>query len=445
MEFSAEGLSSNAGLVLFAGLDRALGLTRRVAGALKDDRCPGKVRHSQLGILRHRVMGLLAGYEDGNDASRLRREPVFRVVEDKSFEAKGAPPSQPMVSRFENALTAKDLVRWSHVLCDFVLEQEHARHPDARRVTIDLDPTDDPTYGAQQLTFFNAYYDTWCYLPATCFVSFHDRHGRQEKEQHLIAAMLRPGNAHATVGAIATLRRIIEKLRRLYPKIRIRVRLDGGYAKPEMFRFLEGQSNVEYVTNMAKNPVLKRMAEHLLRRARRIARRTGETATVYGECVYKADKWKRHRRVIIKAEVTISPREPHKEPRDNPRFVVTNLATTPRHVYRQVYIPRGDTENRIKELHDLSLGRTSCTRFLANQTRVLLAATAHVLIQEMRAVATGTRAALFQAATFRVRLIKFAAMVVASTRRAFFRLDRHAPEADLFSELGQRIALLDSG
>lgn len=445
MEFSGEGLSSNAGLMLFAGLDRALGFTRRVAGSLRDSRCAGKVRHTQLGILRHRVMGLLAGYEDGNDASRLRREPTFRVVGDKSFAEKDTPPSQPTVSRFENELTATGLLRWSHVLCDFVLEQEHARHSDARRVTIDLDPTDDPTYGAQQLTFFNAFYDTWCYLPAACFVSFHDRHGRQEKEQHLVATMLRPGNAHATVGAIAILRRVIGKLRRLYPKIRIRVRLDGGYATPKMFRFLESQPNVEYLTNMAKNVVLKRKAKRLLGRARRLARLTGKTATVYGNCRYKASKWKRPRRVIIKAEVTISPREPHKKPRDNPRFVVTNLKTAPRHVYRQTYIPRGDVENRIKELHDLSLGRTSCTKFLANQTRVLLAATAFILIQEMRAIATGTRAALFQAGTFRTRLIKFAAMVVGSTRRAFFRLARHAPEAELFSELGQRVALLDSG
>lgn len=445
MEFSGEGLSTDAGLTLFAGLDRKLGLTRRAAGCLKDNRCAGKVRHSQLGILRYRVMGLLAGYEDGNDASRLRREPTFRVVGGKSFAEGDTPPSQPTVSRLENELTAADLLRASHEICNFVLEQEHARHPGARRVTIDLDPTDDPTYGAQQLTFFNAYYDTWCYLPTACFVSFHDRHGRQEKEQHLVAAMLRPGNVHATVGAIAILRRVIEKLRCLYPKIRIRVRLDGGFATPQMFRFLEAQPNVEYLTNMAKNVVLERKAERLLRRARGISRRTGKTSTVYGECAYKASKWKRSRRVIIKAEVTISPREPHKKPRDNPRFVVTNLKTGPRHVYRGAYVPRGDVENRIKELHELFLGRTSCTKFLANQTRVLFSAMALVLVQEMRAIATGTRAARFQAGTFRTRLIKFAAMVTGSTRRTFFRLARHAPEADLFSELGQRIALLDSG
>src|ERR1700682_332245 len=187
----------------------------------------------------------------------------------------------------------------SETLAASVIERQAQRlHNRARLVTIDLDPTDDPTHGAQQLSFFNGHYDTWCYLPVMGFVSFND-----EAEQYLCAAVLRPGNVTASVGAVAMLRRLIRMIRHHLPGVRIRVRLDGGFAHPAVLEFLDAQPKLEYVVAMAKNAVLKRVAETGMRRARQLSRRSGKTEHIYGEVRYKAGKWPGEGRVIIKAEV----------------------------------------------------------------------------------------------------------------------------------------------
>jgi hypothetical protein len=445
LEFTDDRQTNDTGALLFSALDRRIGLTDRIAAVLPDDRCAGKVEHPVLDILRQRVYGLLAGYEDANDAARLRNDPAFRILLGRSLDPGDALASQPTISRFENALPLHHSFRWGEALCDFVIERQRRRHKHVRRITIDLDPTDDATHGDQQLTFFNTFYGGWCYLPLLAYITFHDRHGREEPEQHLVAALLRPGSAKAPLGASAILRRLVRKLRRAFPGVILRVRLDGGFAGPEILDLLESLG-VEYVINVAKNDVLIREAESLLRIARREAKRTGQTARVWGERRYAAGTWKdKRRRVVIKAEVTISPREPDKEPRDNPRFVVTNLKAHPKHVYRATYCRRGDAENRIKELNlDAALGRTSCTSFAANQVRVLLAATAYVLVQEMRSACAGTEAARWQMGTIRVRLVKFAGLLVESARRFLVRLPRYTPDARLFSEIGRRLAALPS-
>lgn len=283
-----------------------------------------------------------------------------------------------------------------------------------KRITIDLDPTDDPTHGAQQLTFFNGHYDTWCYLPVAGFLTFNE-----EAEQYLFAYVLRPGNVGAAVGAIGILSRLLPRLRAAFPRARLRVRLDGGFAAPAIFAFLE-REGLEYVVAMAKNKVLKRRAARLMGTARRLSRETGETAHLYSECRYAAGTWPERRRVIIKAEVV---RHPGREPKDNPRFVVTNLKHSPRHLYQAIYCDRGDIENRIKELHHrLQIDRTSCTRFLANQLRGLLSAAAYVLYQELglRAARTAYRCA--QVSTLREHLLKLGAWVHSSVRRIVLHL-----------------------
>src|SRR5436309_11981842 len=192
----------------------------------------------------------------------------------------------------------------------------------ARRITIDLDPTDDPTHGAQQLTFFNWHYDTYCYLPMVGFLTFD-----QEAEQYLVAAVLRPGNAPGSAGAIGILRRLMARVGEAFPKARIRVRLDGGFASPEVLDFLDCEPKVEYLVNLAANAVLKRKVKSAMKRSRRASEISGQTEHVYGECQYATKKtWPWKRRIIYKAEVV---RAANKEPKDNPRFVVTNLKQSP--------------------------------------------------------------------------------------------------------------------
>jgi hypothetical protein len=202
------------------------------------------------------------------------------------------------------------------------------------------------------------------------------------------------------------------------------VRLDGGYAYPEMFDFLEAE-HLEYVIAMAGNSVLDRLAEPSMQRARALSVHTGQTAHVYTECRYAAKTWASERRVIVKAEVV---RLEGREPRDNARYVVTNLKASPKHLYEKVYCQRGEIENRIKELHHgLELDRTSCTRFWANQLRVLLTAAAYVLMQELRGAAAGTACARAQVSTLRERLLKLGVWVERSVRRIVLHLPQHAP------------------
>lgn len=407
--------SSDGGALLLHACDRRLGLTEALIGGIDDRRQTGKVRHAIGDLVRQRLYAIACGYPDGNDASRLAADPIQKLLCGRDPNRGEDLASQPTLSRFENAFDRADLYRMGIALAETVIERHRRRlKRKVKRITIDLDPTDDPTHGAQQLTFFNGHYDSWCYLPVAGFLTFND-----ESEQYLFAYLLRPGNVGAAVGALGILSRLLPRLRAAFPRARLRVRLDGGYAAPEIFAFLE-REGLEYVVAMAKNKVLKRRAARLMGTARRLSRQSGSTEHVYGECRYAAGRWPERRRVIIKAEVV---RHPGREPKDNPRFVVTNLPHSPRHLYEAIYCARGDVENRIKELHHgLDIDRTSCSRFLANQLRGLLTAAAYVLYQELRLHAARTALRSAQVSTLREQLCKLGAWVESSVRRIVLHL-----------------------
>lgn len=412
--------SSDGGAILLKAADRRYGLIDGLASCLHDERQAGKIDHTLQELLAQRVFSIACGYADANDAARLADDPIHKLLLGRDPIAGKDLASQPTLSRFENAIDTKELYRMSEALAARVI-QRHAKRLRHRiqRVTIDLDPTDDPTHGAQQLSFFNGHYDTWCYLPVVGFVSFND-----EAEQYLCAAVLRPGNVTAAVGAVGILRRLIALIRYFIPGVRIRVRLDGGFANPAVLDLLDAEPNLEYVVAMAKNAVLKRKAKPAMRRARKLSRASGKTEHVYAEARYAAQSWLEQRRVIIKGEVV---RAEGKEPKDNPRFVITNMKQSPQWIYEQVYCQRGEIENRIKELHDLQIDRTSCSQFWANQFRVLLTAAAYVLLQELRLRAANTNCARAQVWMLRERLLKLGAHVVASVRRIVIHLPASFP------------------
>jgi Transposase DDE domain group 1 len=422
--------SSDGGAVLLKAADRELGLITALAACLKDDRQEGKVRHEFDELLTQRIMAIALGYEDANDAARLASDPVHKLLVGRApVEGEDLAP-QPTLSRFENSVGRKELFRMAETLADTVIERHRKRlHGRARRITIDLDPTDDPTHGAQQLTFFNWHYDTYCYLPMVGFLTFN-----QEVEQYLVTAVLRPGNAPGSAGAVGLLRRLIDRLRQAFPDAKIRVRLDGGFASPEVLAFLDCEPKVEYLVNMAANAVLKRRAESAMKCARRDSKISRQTEHVYGECQYRTRKsWPWKRRVIYKAEVV---RAEGKKPKDNPRFVVTNMKQSPQWLYEEVYCQRGDLENRIKELHyGMEIGRTSCTSFWANQFRVLMTAAAYVLMQELRSGLAGTASARAQVSTLRERFLKIGVQVVATVRRVVLHLPQAFPYRDHFHRL----------
>jgi hypothetical protein len=411
--------SSDGGALLLKACDERLGLTERLSQCLTEDREPGKIQHRLDDLIRQRVFAIACGYADCNDAARLAEDPIHKLLVGRDPIDGERLASQPTLSRFENAVSARELRAMTHVLADTVIAQQRQRlRGRARRITIDLDPTDDPTHGQQELTFFNGHYDTACYLPIVATVTFND-----EPAQYAVAAVLRPGNAPATRGARGLLRRLLAKLRAAFRGATYRVRLDGGFAHPKLFQFLE-QQQVEYVVAMASNRRLEKRARRLMGKARMQSKATGQTAHLYGETRYAARSWKRKRRVIIKAEVV---RHPGRDPKNNPRFVVTNLAGTPEDVYK-FYCGRGDVENRLKELHHgLELDRTSCQHFLANQFRVLLTLAAYVLFQDLRRRAAGTACADAQVTTLRERVLKLAVWVERSARRIVLHLPMASP------------------
>ncbi|HYM90493.1 MAG TPA: IS1380 family transposase [bacterium] len=428
--FDTPQQSSDGGAILLKAIDAQLGLTARLAACLPEWRQVGKVEHDLPTLIRQRCFGLACGYPDANDAARLKDDPIHKLLVGRDPVAGPPLASQPTLSRFENAIATRDLVRLTHALADVVIAHHQARlgAQRVRRITIDLDPTDDPTHGQQELAFFNGHYDTWCYLPVVGYLTFN-----KEREQYLVTALLRPGNVPASRGAIGLLRRLFAKLRAAFPKATLRVRLDGGYATPPLFAFLEAEG-VEYLVAMASNARLAKRIRRLLGKARMRSKASGQTEHLYGETRYAAKKWRRKRRVIMKAEVV---RLGDRDPRDNPRFVVTNLPQTPRHVYA-LYCERGDRENRIKELHyGLGLDRTSCSRFRANAFRVVLTAAAYVLLQELRRHLAATACAGSQVGTLRERLLKLGTRVSVSARRIVL----HLPSAFPWLVVWQAVAL----
>ena len=430
LQFDQRQGSSDGGAILLKAAERRYGLIGGLAGCLEDKRQAGKVDHPLKELLAQRVFSIACGYPDANDSARLGSDPIHKMLLDRDPVTGPDLASQPTLSRFENAVGAKDLYRMGEALAERVIERHAKRlRGHARRVTIDLDPTDDPTHGAQQLSFFNTHYDSWCYLPVMGFVSFND-----EVEQYLCAAVLRPGNVTAPVGAVGILRRLLMMVRHYFPGARIRIRLDGGFAHPGLLDFLDAEPNLEYVVAMAKNAVLQRKAEEAMQYARVIAGVTGQTEHIYSETNYAAKTWSRERRIILKAEVVCAD---VKEPKDNPRFVITNMTQSPQWLYEKVYCQRGEIENRIKELHALEIDRTSCSSFWANQFRVLLTAAAYVLMQELRLSAANTNCARAQVWTLRERLLKLGARVVVSVRRMVL----HLPESFPFLPAFRHVAL----
>jgi hypothetical protein len=429
--FDQPHLSSDGGAILFKAADRRLGLLDALTATVLDARASTRVTHSVGDLLAQRVFAIACGHPDGNDADRLADDPIHKLLLGRDPIDGGRLASQPTISRFEHSAAPRMLLAMGHALADTVIARHRRRRRRVRLITIDLDVTEDQTHGAQQLSFFNGFYDHWCYLPLVGTLTFDD-----EARQYLVAAILRPGNAGGTAGAGSLLRRLLPKLWRAFPRARLRVRLDAGFATPEIFALLEA-TGVEYVVAMAGNAVLARHAEPSVAPLRAIVATTHDTATSYGEAAYQAGTWPAPRRTIIKAEVVW---HHGREPRDNPRFVITNLRQTPEWIYTHVYCARGDSENRLKELKDaLAFGRTSCTRFWANQLRITLTAAAFVLCQELQLRADRTALRGAQVPRLRQALITIGVRVVRSVRRIVLHFPRSHPNAATWAHLARAL------
>jgi hypothetical protein len=420
--FDGGDLTSDAGLLLIAQADERLGLTDKMARTLGERRQSGKIRFDLATLLKERIYAIAAGYEDCNDLDTLKNDPALRVACGKDIVAPGALASQPTLSRFENSVTARDLLRLGTLLSQTAVSQ---LPKETKQVYLDLDATVDPTHGQQELALFDGHYDTWCYLPLLAFVT------EENGTQHLIGALLRSACGRSTRGVLWMVRKAVRILRARFPDIKITVRGDCGFGYGRLINWCQ-RAGVGYLLAVQET---KPMRDKALWAQMEVAvwhRFRAADFCVYDEWMHKAQPWDKHTRMIAKASVDGS--------KVVVRYVVTHASEgTAEEVYH-CYTARGDAENRIKEFKlDLLSGRTSCHRFLANVFRLLLHHAAAILMKALQVALSGTGYAKAQVNTVRVRLLKVAARVVMSSRRIWFHLPTSFPLQDLWYTLSDRL------
>lgn len=424
VDFNGGEITSDAGLLLVRHADETLGLVSGLAKCVQDNRDSRYMEHNILDLFRQRIYQIVAGYEDCNDANLLRRDPALKSACDRLLSDKDL-ASQSTLTRLENSVTIRDLYRIGKYFVESYVERKKKVKP--KRIVLDIDSTDDPTHGNQQLTFFHGYYDQYMYHPLVIY---------DADSGDLITTVLRPGNKHASNGVIKILKRIIKRLKEAFPGTELIIRGDAGFAIPELYEYCEGEK-IGYVLGLIRNNVLEGLSKELKEEAYHGYEETGEKQRLFTETKYQARSWSCPRRVIIKAEWL--PKG------SNVRFVVTNLTKyTPGKLY-DFYIERGGTcEVRIDELKNgLMADRLSCHRFIANQFRLFLHAGAYCLVQRIRYGLQKTEFSSMQIQQLRLRVLKIGAQVKQSARRLMFHFAEGYPWRDIFISAHKRL-LVDS-
>jgi hypothetical protein len=419
--FDGGAITSDAGALLLGETDRAIRLTDRFASCFTDARMAELVEHEVATMVLQRVVGIALGYEDLNDHDQLRHDPVLAVLAGKLAAKRSdcAPLagkstlnrlelSRPVASRYHKV--SHDPAAIEMLFVDVFLEA-HRRPP--AQIILDLDATDDPLHGNQEGRFFHGYYDCYCYLPLYVFCG-----------RHLLAAKLRRSNIDGAAGAIEEVARIVAQIRHHWPKTRVLLRGDSGFAREALMVWCEA-NRVDFLFGLARNERLE------LALAKFDSLRTGRSARRFKDFTWSTlDSWSRPRRVVGKAEVTGGDA--------NPRFVVTSLKPSEvggQHLYEVIYCARGEMENRIKECQlDLFADRTSAATMRANQLRLWFASMAYVLLCALRRIGLAhTQFAEATCGTIRLKLLKLGALVRISVRRIKLAMASACPWQDEFA------------
>jgi len=409
--FDGGRITSDAGALLLGATDRVIGLTRRLAACFTDGRNPKLIEHDVATLVMQRVVGIALGYEDLIDHDELRHDPVMAVLAGKLAARRSdcAPLagkstlnrlelSRPEPSRYAKLAANTDSME--AVFVDLFLDA-HKKPP--AQITLDLDATDDPLHGHQEGRFFHGYYDCYCYLPLYVFCG-----------RHLLAAKLRRANIDAAAGSVEEIERTLGRIRARWPRVRILLRGDGGFAREVLMAWCEA-NRVDYLFGLARNARLVGEIETEMSDARTESEASGKPARRFRDFTWSTlDSWSRARRVVGKAEWTGG--------KANPRFIVTSLKAAEaaaRHLYETIYCARGEMENRIKECQlDLFADRTSAGTMRANQLRLWFASAAYVLICALRRIGLAhTQFAAATCGTIRLKLLKIGALVRISVRR----------------------------
>jgi hypothetical protein len=366
--FDGGRLTSDAGVLVLADVERRLKVAERLARCLTDPRSPERVHHTLAEMIRFRVLLIAAGYADANDCDALRRDPAFKMAVGHLPESGKDLCSQPTMCRLENLPTITALKRMMAAMVELFCDS-FAEVP--RRIVLDIDDTEDRVHGHQHLSLFHAHYDSQCFLPIHVYEALTGKP---------VAVILRPGKTPDGTEVALVLRHIVSRIRARWPRVDILVRGDGHYGRHEAMSWCE-RNRVAYVFGLAGNKVLSARVTGLAEDAAVSRIESGaDKVRRFGEFRYAAKTWHVERRVIARVEAS--------DRGSDSRFIVTNLAGAPRWLYEVVYCARGRAENLVKahKLH-LASDRTSCTRATANQFRLVLHTAAYWLLHTLRGMA----------------------------------------------------------
>ncbi|MDP9411991.1 MAG: IS1380 family transposase [Actinomycetota bacterium] len=384
--FDGGRITSDGGLLWLEKIDTEMGLCEAISECVVEWR-RRRGRHSLLSLVRQRVFQIACGYEDQNDSDTLREDPLFKVACGSLPESGEDLASQPTICRLENAATRRSCHQMAETLFELYLT-ERGKGGAPKKVLLDFDATDDPAHGDQEGSFYHGYYRQHMYHPLLVF---------DGGSGHLITALLRAGNTHASNSSVALLKRIVSRLRQRWPQVKIEMRADAGFAVPAIYDYCE-KEGITYTIGLITNARLEAMAQELLEGAVELHEAKGEKQRLFSEALYRAGSWQRRRRVVYKVEAM--------EQGTNRRFVVTSRTDAPKALY-EFYAGRGEGENWIKDLKlHMKAERLSCHRFIANQFRLLLHAVAYWLMDSLRRRLMESGIRRMQLDTLRVRLVK---------------------------------------
>jgi hypothetical protein len=439
-DFTGGEISSDLGALLLGAVDRRIGLIDRLTAAIADSRDTRYITHTLRDLLTQRVFQIASGYEDGNDANTLRGDPLFKLAANRApLDTDNLLACGATHSRLEAALSSRDIYRMARAL---VLQFIAGYSCVPASITLDLDHTDDATYGQQALSFYNHHYGHYCYLPLLVF---------EASKGALVTAVLRPGKRPTGAENAMIMKRVLGLLRQHWPQTRIVLRGDSHFANPELMELIVADGNADFIFGLGGNAILTRRAEGLMRNARGHLALHKSLATqglgpavaavrLFGEFEYAAKTWPQAFRVVLKAEVL--PGSFGAPDKDNERFVVTSMCgPSPRALYQQEYCARGQAEGWIKQVKcDLKADRTSASSFIANFGRLLLTAAAYVLHQQLRQLGLqGTALATAQPKTVILSLFKIAVRVKQYKDRVLLHLPSACPVKALLAQVCQRL------
>jgi hypothetical protein len=439
--FDGGRITSDGGGLLLREVEQRFGIVGSFVGCFTDHRDPEAIEFSVCELLRQRVMGLALGYEDLNDHDELRHDPLLALLcgrrditgqDRRDANDRGKPlAGKSTLNRLELTPVGADAdSRYKKIAAHIgglenalldVFCRMRSKQGAPTELVLDLDATDDPLHGDQLGKFFHGYYQHYCYLPLYIFC-----------EGWPLLALLRPANIDASAGSVLHLERIVARLRKSWPDVRIIIRGDSGFCREQIMRWCE-ENQVDFIFGLAKNKRLNRALGQELHEAKELFEQTGQSARVFKDFPYRTRKsWSRPRRVIGKAE--------HLRKGANPRFVVTSLSAErvdARTLYEERYCARGDMENRIKEQQlFLFADRTSTHGMRSNQLRLLFSTIAYLLHHVLREFGLkGTEMAAAQAGTIRTKLLKIGAQIRVSVRRVWISLSESYPYQALFERV----------